>query len=81
MRLRIRLFGLPCTFCAQPVLCVDVYEIGVRTIHQRGCSPGVRQPPRAPDTRGRSAALGSPTLLTATVRLTVSPPDTTSERG
>jgi hypothetical protein len=39
MSLHYRLFGLPCTFCGQPVQRIDVYEIGVRTVHEPGHGP------------------------------------------
>lgn len=39
MSLHYRLFGLPCVFCGRPVERLDVYEAGVRTVHEPGYEP------------------------------------------
>jgi hypothetical protein len=39
MSLHYRLFGLACDLCGRPVQRLDLYDIGVRTVHKPGYGP------------------------------------------
>jgi hypothetical protein len=39
MSLHYRVFGLACDLCGRPVQRLDVYDIGVSTVHEPGYGP------------------------------------------